>query len=250
MINLGLQIYTVIDLLKTDDDIDKTIKKVKDIGYGFVQLCASVEFIKKIAPICEKYELPIIGYLSDIDTLENNFDEVFDIAKKYGMKDLGVSSSVSGYEAALAYINRVNSFAKKARDAGFTFSYHNHSAEFIKTSSGQTVMELMLENFSEDVDFMPDTYWIQHGGYDVRRFIEQTKGRAKIIHLKDMIKTKEGHMYAEVGEGNLWFEGIIKTAKETNVQYYTVEQDICQRNELESIEISYKNSKRMLEEIL
>ena len=250
MKNLGLQIYTVIDLLKTDDERDKTIKRIKDIGYGFVQLCASLEFVRKTAECCEKYELPIIGYLSDIDTLENNSDKVFEIAKKYGMKDLGISSSVSGYEDTIAYINRVNTFAKKVRETGFTFSYHNHSAEFIKTSSGHTVMELMLENFSEDVDFMPDTYWIQHGGCDVRRFIEQTKGRAKIIHLKDMIKTKDGHMYAEVGEGNLWFEGILKTAKECGTSYYVVEQDICEINPLESIKISFKNTKKIMEELL
>ena len=100
------------------------------------------------------------------------------------------------------------------------------------------------------VDFMPDTYWIQHGGCDVRRFIEQTKGRAKIIHLKDMIKTKDGHMYAEVGEGNLWFEGILKTAKECGTNYYVVEQDICEINPLESIKISFENTKKMMEELL
>lgn len=247
MKNLGLQIYTVIDLLDNDGRIDEVIKKIKDIGYGCVQLCGSLELVKKVSKACQKYSLPIVGYLSDIDTLENNADEIFAVAKEYGMKDLGVSSSVSGCKETLAYIDRVNSFAKKVREAGFSFSYHNHSAEFIKTESGETVMELMMKNFSRDVDFMPDTYWIAHGGYDVRRFIEQTKGRAKIIHLKDMIKTKEGHMYAEIGEGNLWFEGILKTAVECGAEYYIVEQDICQRSELESIEISYNNLKKVME---
>ena len=48
-----------------------------------------------------------------------------------------------------------------------------------------------------------DTYWIQHGGGDPAAWIRKLKGRADIIHLKDMAMDGRTQLFAEVGEGNL-----------------------------------------------
>ena len=46
-----------------------------------------------------------------------------------------------------------------------------------------------------------DTYWIQHGGGDPAEWVRQLKGRADIIHLKDMAMQGSTQRFAEVGEG-------------------------------------------------
>ena len=71
-------------------------------------------------------------------------------------------------------------------------------------------MQLLIEGFDEKlVDFMPDTYWLQFGGIDVRAFIEKLSGRIKILHLKDMKRTAEGITYAEIGSGNINFNSFL-----------------------------------------
>lgn len=69
-----------------------------------------------------------------------------------------------------------------------------------------------------------DTYWVQSGGGDPIWWINAFKGRIPCIHYKDMAY---GKLMAVVGEGNMNFEGIIKTSIDTGVKYALVEQDNC-----------------------
>ena len=109
-------------------------------------------------------------------------------------------------------------------------------------------MSRFLKEFdAKTVDFMPDTYWLHDGGYDVRYFLEQTKGRVKYLHLKDMKRTEQGHFFAEIGNGNLYFEGIIKTAIDCGIRNFIVEQDECDGDPIESLKQSYKNITAILE---
>ena len=50
---------------------------------------------------------------------------------------------------------------------------------------------------------------------------------------------------AEIGEGNLYWPGIIEACKVSGVEWYAIEQDVCQRNPFESLKISYDNLRAM-----
>ena len=183
--------------------------------------------------------MEIIGILGNLDSFEKEKEDLFDACRAYGIYDIGVSSGVKTWEEAAAYVPRLNAFAQEAKAAGFTFSYHNHSNEFTRTSCGQTVMELFQTGFDpENVFFMPDTYWLQHGGYDIRHFLEEMKGRVKILHLKDMKRGESGPAFAECGYGNLWFEGILKTALDCGIEEFVIEQDQCDGDPVKSVEMS------------
>ncbi len=67
----------------------------------------------------------------------------------------------------------------------------------------------------------------------------------QVVHFKDMAVVDNKAIMAEVGEGNLNWKDIIKACKDTNVEWCPVEQDICQRNPFESMQISYNNLKKM-----
>ena len=248
MKNIGAQLYTVRGSLSAEEGIRNTLKAIKEIGYGSVQLFGSVEEAKLCAEIAKDTGLDIVGILTNLGSCEESENKLFDMCGRYNVKDIGVSTDFAECQAADSYINRINIFAAKAKNAGFTFSYHNHAHEFIKVD-GETPMSRFLNGFdAETVDFMPDTYWLQDGGYDVRYFLEQTKGRVKILHLKDMKRTEQGHMFTEVGSGNLWFEGIIKTAVACGAVNFVVEQDICEKDPLESLKQSYEYIKSLLED--
>ena len=47
--------------------------------------------------------------------------------------------------------------------------------------------------------------------------------------------------FAEVGEGNLNWPAILAATEESQVSWIVVEQDVCQRDPFESLQISYHN---------
>ena len=104
---------------------------------------------------------------------------------------------------------------------------------------GKLIMDMLIEGLDPiNTGFVLDTYWVQHGGGDVRYWIEKLAGRIDILHLKDMAKSdgNEPPQYiTEVGNGNLYWEGIIETALRTGVKSFVVEQDTCPGDPFDSL---------------
>lgn len=243
MRQIGLQLYTVKSLLL--ENIEDTLIKVRNIGYQSVQLAGSLELMEETAKVAGKLDIHVAGIMANINQCENESERLFGILNSCNATDIGIGSGAVTYGDAVNFANRANRFAEIAKEAGFTLSYHNHSHEFMRTENGQTVMEIYKKNL-EGVYFMLDTYWIQHGGADVRKAIEDFKGRVKIIHLKDMIRVHEGQTFAPVGYGNLYMEGIIETAKKCGIENFFVEQDVCGENPLICAEKSYNYVKELI----
>ncbi len=240
---LGLQLYTVRGLAKTETDSERTLSELQKIGYQCVQLAGDIETVELTAAVCKKRKMPAVGILTDMEVCERYSERLFAAAELVGAADIGISSFTKNEAEAFDMIRRVNSFAKIALGRGFSFSYHNHSNEFIRTECGKTVMELYIEGFDKTVCLMPDTYWLQHGGIDVRAFIAKHGKRTKILHLKDMKRVSDGQSFAELGEGNMNFDDILYEASLAGIKYYIVEQDISE-NPLKSAKISFEFMKK------
>ena len=244
---IGAQLYTLREKFETPEQINAALKAVKEMGYDSVQLYGGgLDLIKQLAYGAKLAGLKIVGVLITIKSCECFDEELFSLCREYGIPDIGISGSYADCKEYEPYIQRVNLYAARARKEGFSFSYHNHSHEFITLEDGFTGMHHFIEGFSHDVDFMPDTYWLQDGGKDIRLFIEQLKGRIKILHLKDMKRTEQGNTFAEVGSGNLSFKEIIKTACEIGVEEFVVEQDRCDFDSLLSLQKSLSYIKTVL----
>lgn len=248
MNRIGAQLYTVRQLLTSEGAIASVLREIKEIGYDSVQLYGGPDVMEPCAGAAKAVGLDIVGALTNLNTCKSFEGEILGICSTYGIPDIGISAGFAEFREPEPYIAQVNAFAKKVAAAGFTFSYHNHGAEFIRLDDGKTAMDHFLEGFDpETVAFMPDTYWLHDGGCDVRHFLERTKNRVKILHLKDLKRTPEGHTYAEVGSGNLYFAGIVKTALENGVTDFVVEQDICAASPIESLRKSFACVKDLLE---
>ncbi|NQU42161.1 sugar phosphate isomerase/epimerase [bacterium] len=92
-----------------------------------------------------------------------------------------------------------------------------------------------------------DVYWIQAGGGDPIQWIRKLGKRQPLLHLKDMTMAPgREQRFAEIGEGNMYFKGILEAAEEVGVEFALVEQDKCyDRDPFESLAISYRNLKAM-----
>ena len=252
---LAAQLYTIREFTQTRADFAASMKKIRDIGYKAVQVSAIGDIshadVKRIA---DDNGLTICNTHISCERLQNDLEAVIAQHKLWNCRHVALGSmppewrgSAAGYQAFAEIASRIG---EKLAAAGLSFSYHNHSFEFIKFG-GRSGLEIFYdESDPKYVQAEIDTYWIQHGGADPVAWIDKMAHRMPVIHLKDMVMLpsdvgRPQPAMAEVGEGNMNFAGILHACRRAGVEWYAVEQDICQRDPFESLAISYKNLQSM-----
>ena len=238
MRNFGLQLYTIRRELGTEND-RKILEYVKSLGYSYVQAAGDFASIERLGKIANDIGLATIGSVTSLDSVLENFEEAVRSHKSIGAFDIGVSAKFSSSAEVVDFIKKANELSERLFEYRISFSYHNHSNEFITLDNGRCAYDMLIDGLtSKNAFFMPDTYWIQHGGADVRYYIEKLKGRIKILHMKDAKMKDEGITFGEIGKGNLYWDGILESARCSGVEYFVVEQDKCDISPLESIKLS------------
>ena len=218
-------------------NIVKDYDQIKAAGYDYVQtagLISDIESAKYFRECADNAGVGICGTHYNWKLIVENLEETIEVHKILGTTNVGIggmpAEARTDKAALLAFIDQFNEIGAKLAKVDMKLTYHNHSFEF-KRIEGKTLMEYLIEGFDKDnISFVLDTYWVQHGGYDVRKMIERLAGRVDILHLKDMGACQGGDKgnnpyITEIGNGNLNFEDIIPLAEKTGVQYFVVEQD-------------------------
>lgn len=248
---LGAQLFTTRNFTQSVVDLERTLQKVKKIGYTTVQLSAIGGGIKpeKIREICDGLGLKIVLTHSDMNRILYDTDKLIEEHTIMGCDYIGLGSLPEKYRDPDWFPYFAEDFkepVKKIAAAGKLFMYHNHNFEFEK-KNGVRLIEQMLEAFSpEEMGIILDTYWVQAAGADILMWIDILKDRIPCIHLKDMtVKGMEIRM-APVMEGNMNFPAILNALKNTNVKYMFVEQDNCYSNGVfQCLKASYDNMSRL-----
>lgn len=248
---VAAQLYTVREFTKTPEDLEKTAKKIKEIGYNAVQVSGIGPMEpERVKEIMDKEGLKICATHVGFNLLQEDLDAVIRQHKLWDCKYVGVGAMPREYqdskEGYVKFAKEASEIARKLADEGLSFIYHNHHFEFMKFD-GVTGMDILLNESDPEVfGFEIDTYWIQAGGANPVDWIYKVEGRMKVVHFKDMgISNERQAIMTEVGEGNLNWEAIIKACQDTRVEWAAVEQDICQRDPFESLAISLKNLKEL-----
>jgi len=245
---IAAQLYTLREFLKTPEDIAATLRKVREIGYEAVQLSAlgPIE-THRLKEILDENGLVVCATHIGWDRLQNDIHGVIAEHRELACPHVAIGGMPGQYRTAEGYprfAKEASDVARALADAGFTFSYHNHDFE-LERFGAKTGLDILIDDSDSRLLFEIDTYWIQHGGGDPAQWIRKVKGRIRLVHLKDMtIKDRQVRM-AEVGEGNLNWPAILEACREAGVEWYIIEQDICDRDPFESLAISLKNVKAM-----
>lgn len=239
---IGVQLYTIREFLKTEEDAKVSFEKLKKLGYDEAQTAGCQFSYEAFGRLAKEAGITLVGTHDNFQMMLNDPAQAMKNHEYLGTKIMGIGglfkSTKEEYEEFIAQANTV---AKSIAPYGYKFTYHNHSHEFLKID-GKLVMDMLIEGMDkENTGFVLDTYWVQHGGADVRHWIEKLAGRIDILHLKDMARNKEGtppQYITEVGNGNLYWEGILETAIRTGVKHFVVEQDTCPGDPFDSLKMS------------
>jgi sugar phosphate isomerase/epimerase len=245
-LKLGAQLYTVREYTQNEQDFAKTMEKIADIGYKYVQVSGigsaiSATFIKKAAE--ENGLNVILTHTSPARILEET-EEVIKEHDIFGCGGIGVGG-MFGHERTgdgfKRFAEDFGSAIEKIKQSGKLFLYHNHRFEFEKYG-GKTGMEILFENADEDAFKLTfDTYWAQAGGIDSASFIKKHAGRIFCTHLKDMTVIDDKIAMTEVCTGNMDFDRILEVSAKNGVIWHFVEQDEVRMNAFDSMKISHDN---------
>ncbi len=224
---IGAQFYTLRNFCKTLDDFSETLKKVADIGYTSVQVSGTCAYepewlrdqLKANGLKCAVTHIPGDKLKADPVKVAHDHD-IFDCE----YVGLGCYNFAAEDATTEKFTEEYLPVAKAIHSAGKYFMYHNHDAEF-KWENGKTILANIAEKFSPELmGFTLDTFWVQAGGGDPAAWIDELSGRVPCIHLKDY---SYGRKMAVIGEGNINFDRVFKSAEKAGTKYMLVEQDEC-----------------------
>lgn len=283
--NIGLQIYSVRDLLLQDPKL--TLETVAKIGYSHIETfgvdVVNNSFWGLKVPELKKYLSDInlathtghydMGrYLDRNSTDKESIEKYIDIAKELGqsyivapvppMHDLN-NLTVDDYKYAAEQLNKAGELAKKS---GLKVAYHNHFWEFREFANGTKGLDILLA-FTEPelVTFELDIFWIEKAGFNAQSYFKKFPGRFAIWHVKDMSKSNTTAIvgkefdklpidsimqqvkYTEVGTGTINYPILKESEQESGLKLAFVEQDdIYIPNKFESIQKSYQYVQKYL----
>lgn len=243
---IALQLYTVRDKMQTAEEAIATIAKVAEIGYKNVEFAGyGLLGAQKAREVCDANGLSICSTHAGFPTSDDETKQLIEDHQIMGCTMPGIGGMPGEYrgsaESFAKFAAAASAVGATLKEAGMTFIYHNHSFELVRFGN-KTGLDILVEESCECIGFELDLYWVQHGGGSPVAWINKLGSRAPVLHFKDMCITADMQQYyAEVGEGNLDWPGILAAAEASGAKYAIVEQDTCQRDSLEAVANSFRN---------
>ncbi|WP_281974595.1 sugar phosphate isomerase/epimerase family protein [Halobacillus litoralis] len=239
---IGLQLYSLKEM--AEKDFLGTLEKVGKVGFDGVEFAGYFGTPSKdLKEALDHYGLKAAGSHIGIEDLEKNLNKVIEYSLEIenpsvicpGLPE-DYRNSAEAYKRTAEFFNRVG---ERCKQNGVLFGYHNHDFEF-QTFEGKTGLQHLIDETEDDhVFFELDTYWAEVCGIPSVELIHQLKDRCKWLHLKDMNNWNEKRN-VEVGNGVLDWEEIVSKGKSQSVDWYTIEQEAFDIDQMESIEISLR----------
>ncbi len=250
---LSAQLYTVRDFTKTQEDIEKTLKKVKEIGYNSIQVSAFGSYDPYwLADKTKELGLEICTSHTPLERIINDTDNVIKEHKAWGCKYIGYGGHpIYAIETCNEFLDSIEKAVNKIAESGMLFLYHNHDRELVKPFNGsdKTYLDYMGERYSKDLmGYLIDFYWTEFAGFTVEEVLKRYKDRMQIVHYKDMKISENGEKsITEVGNGVMDYKNIHDALLNTDVEVAAVEQDSNWTvDPFTSLKTSYDNLRKII----
>jgi len=239
--NFGIQLYTLRKQLAADPL--GTLKQVAAAGYkqvelyGFPNADPLIQGAKEAGLEINSSHFEWDTAINPKDAEFSDFLKILDKAKTLGLSHLVIPYLKDENRGSLDAYKKVAENANKAavlsKQAGIQLAYHNHNFEFEPKEGGKSGYDIFMEEFSEDMQFEIDVFWVKAAGVEPVMLIQKLKGRVSQLHLKDL---KEGiaspsygsmpdDAFKELGNGIIPMEPIMVAAEAAGVKHCHVEQD-------------------------
>ena len=243
---VGAQLYTVREHVKTPRQFAQTIDRLKGIGYCAVELI-HLDTIsdQEIAKICDAAGVAVAAAHIREKTIFEHPESVAEKLKILGAK-IGVYAFPRGVNLASApevekLADGLEQSARYLNRYGLTLAYHNHALEFVRV--GRQLVYDVIRSRAPQLSFELDAYWAQYGGMNPESLVRSLGAKLVALHLKDFGVASEDAgvpSMTEVGSGNLDFRTLIAEAEQGGCQWFIVEQDVTPGDPFDSLKRSFR----------
>jgi sugar phosphate isomerase/epimerase len=238
--HVGLQLWSLRE--QTKADLPAALDLVKSYGISEVETAgtgnvSAEEFNKLLQARGLKAISAHMGY----DALVKDLPGALRTAKILGVQYVmtawvphqGAFTARNARDAAANF----NKWGEAFRAEGITYGYHPHGYEFVplEGEGGKTAFDIILAETSPNlVSFEMDVFWVFHAGVDPVKMLKQHAGRWSLLHVKDIRKgavtgLSSGHAApidnVAVGTGQIDWPSVLKTAQETGVKHFFIEDE-------------------------
>jgi len=254
---LGIQLWTVKD--EAAKDLEGTLRKVYAAGFREIEFAG---FYNKPAAetgkLLKDIGFSLVSMHANAGDISKKGDQILADAKTLGLRYVVCSSpGVSPEKEKLPWEERMksvdlgdwkwnadlfNKFGKQVKDAGMTFGYHNHSAEFKKFGDTTAFDYLWANTDPALVKIELDVGWVEVAQHDPVAILNKYKDRVIALHVKDVAKRESADKEpasVALGEGVVDWKKVIGTAKANGTKAFFYEQEApFTRPILDSVKIS------------
>ena len=240
--NIGIQLYTLRNEIGKDPA--GTLKQVAAAGYkqvepfGFPNADPMIAGARDAGLEIHSSHFEWDAVVNPKDAAMSDFSKILEKAREVRLSHLVIPylkepnrTTLDDYKKVASHANQAAAMAKAA---GIQLSYHNHNFEFEPKEGGKRGYDIFMEEFSPDMQFEVDVFWVKAAGLDPAELIRKLSGRVSQLHLKDL---KDGltlpsystalpaDAFQELGDGIIPMEPILVAAKAAGVVHCHVEQD-------------------------
>lgn len=238
---IGLQLYTVRELLKTD--FEATIAKIAEVGYRELEFAGYFgRSPRDVRAVVDGNGLAAPSTHVEYETLGAPWPATLETASVIGHRFVVCPSipdelraQPDGWKKAAETFNRAGEASKKA---GIRFAYHNHHIELAPVN-GRRPYDVLLEETDPDLVAMEmDLCWTTVGGVDPLDYFHRYPGRFSLVHVKDVkaiptpAPSEEYVPFAraisvmtDVGQGVIDWKRLFGQSKQAGIEHYFVEHD-------------------------
>lgn len=266
---IGLQLWSIGKFL--EKDFNGSLDMLAQIGYKRLELFGPYPFSSQKDKDSWKSLAPIVGFSQSgycnhtaqefrqildakgltapsmhvgLDTLRNNMGPLAESAHIVGQQYAGLAAIPEEERKTLDDYKRMaddfNKIGENAKKNGLKFFYHNHGYG-LKEVNGTVPFDLILKNTDPALVFFElDVFWNVAGGGDPVKYLDNNRGRFKLMHVKDM--TKKVHFsgggdspkewvelfpyITDAGKGVLDLKNIVAHGERSGVEHFIVENDV------------------------
>jgi sugar phosphate isomerase/epimerase len=233
---IGLQLYSLRGEFTMN--VPATLEKVHGFGFHYVETAGTYNLsTDKFKELLDANHLKAVSGHFPFERYRDAVEDVARDAKALGLEYTGCAWIPHEEEfdekecrEAIAVFNRAGEALAKH---GLKFFYHCHGFEFRPHRDGTFMDLLMKETNPKFVRFEMDVFWVLHPGQDPVKWLQKYPGRWELMHVKDMKKGVKGDFTGKsdvkndvaLGTGQMDWPAILKTAKETGVKWYFIEDE-------------------------
>jgi sugar phosphate isomerase/epimerase len=254
---LGIQLWTVKS--EAEKDLEGTLRKVYAAGFREIEFAGYYgKTPAEISKLLKSIGFSLVSTHAGAGDIAKSGDKIIADARALGLKYVVCSSpGVSPEKEKLPWEERMkavdltdwkwnadlfNKFGKQVADAGMTFGYHNHSAEFKKFGDVTAFDWLFANTDPKLVKIELDVGWVAVAQQDPIALLNKYKDRVVALHVKDVGKRgadgKDPPSVA-LGEGTVDWKSVIGTARKNGTKAFFYEQEEpFTRPILDSVKIS------------